>query len=591
MIRYCIIMEMQVDFYLYFHLFFAGRYGIMLQMKQISRGRFIKCTVLFVIFFIFFIFFFSSIKIQPDPSVNPSWNTHWNIQINNTLFSNQILSDYHFPSLKKGDYIILTSQFPQKNYPYQVLKLHTYLSSFCVYIEDNEIYSYCMDQKDSDEFIGSGYHFIHLPEHCFGKEIKIILYVSEDHGFQYFSEPELYEKQTYLPSFLNSISTSSLIGGFIFGIGIILTLITPIAMYFSKEYSQLLYIGLFSSFVGIWTLCSSRFFQLLTNDLIAITFWEYFSLYCIPIPFLFMLINVLKNLTPASKKVLYMITSYLMTFFITALALHAFNIMHFPKTLVIFQISILLSIIILIPNLIRGIPKMNLSVKILFSSLLIVFIFTLLDIIRYNLYKYLFTNVSLLQSSILPFGTLFMIILMIISYLTSLFTSMADKKEKELLIQQAYTDGLTGLYNRAKCKLIFDELDSAKENYTIFSFDLNGLKNINDTYGHSAGDRLIIACSDFLKDVFEEYGDVIRMGGDEFVVVLRKLPDNRLNKIMKKFHDCLTKSEKKYGTKISVAYGSASNRDPVELSAKRIYEIADEKMYEMKKQSRLAYKK
>ena len=89
-----------------------------------------------------------------------------------------------------------------------------------------------------------------------------------------------------------------------------------------------------------------------------------------------------------------------------------------------------------------------------------------------------------------------------------------------MLEQMAYIDDLTGLANRRKCEQVWDGLDESKENYGIFAFDLNLLKQTNDTKGHAVGDLLIRTFAKTLSKVFSEYGVVGRIGGDEFVVFI-----------------------------------------------------------------------
>ncbi len=50
--------------------------------------------------------------------------------------------------------------------------------------------------------------------------------------------------------------------------------------------------------------------------------------------------------------------------------------------------------------------------------------------------------------------------------------------------------------------------------------DINGLKCINDSLGHAAGDELICAAADCMKECFQNYGNVYRIGGDEFVIIM-----------------------------------------------------------------------
>ena len=71
-------------------------------------------------------------------------------------------------------------------------------------------------------------------------------------------------------------------------------------------------------------------------------------------------------------------------------------------------------------------------------------------------------------------------------------------------------------------------LSSNNENFGIFSFDLNNLKKINDNMGHTYGDDLISGFARILKETFEKEAVVGRMGGDEFIVIIRS-DDGRID--------------------------------------------------------------
>ncbi|MFO7952685.1 MAG: diguanylate cyclase [Bacillota bacterium] len=92
---------------------------------------------------------------------------------------------------------------------------------------------------------------------------------------------------------------------------------------------------------------------------------------------------------------------------------------------------------------------------------------------------------------------------------------------EEKLYYLSYHDQLTGVYNRsffeAKLKFLADD-----PNYpiTIISVDVDGLKLINDTLGHEAGDKLLKNCANILKEIFDNNGILGRVGGDEFTVIL-----------------------------------------------------------------------
>ena len=95
-------------------------------------------------------------------------------------------------------------------------------------------------------------------------------------------------------------------------------------------------------------------------------------------------------------------------------------------------------------------------------------------------------------------------------------------REQELR-QQAQQDPLTGLYNRAGVKLINARLES---DCVLFMLDLDDFKSVNDSYGHAAGDKLLIAVARILEETFRTDDIVARVGGDEFIALMSG-SDNR----------------------------------------------------------------
>ncbi|MEM7492374.1 MAG: GGDEF domain-containing protein [Pseudomonadota bacterium] len=84
---------------------------------------------------------------------------------------------------------------------------------------------------------------------------------------------------------------------------------------------------------------------------------------------------------------------------------------------------------------------------------------------------------------------------------------------------QATHDQLSSLGNRNRLQQFFRELGPAKTKYDFLLIDLDGFKSINDTFGHNAGDYVIKAAAARLKEVTEADDMLIRLGGDEFLVV------------------------------------------------------------------------
>ncbi|MDO4264096.1 MAG: GGDEF domain-containing protein [Deinococcus sp.] len=93
----------------------------------------------------------------------------------------------------------------------------------------------------------------------------------------------------------------------------------------------------------------------------------------------------------------------------------------------------------------------------------------------------------------------------------------ASRRDLEHL---AYHDVLTGLPNRAAFTRFFATSLGPDKPYAIFSLDLNGFKNINDTYGHAVGDQMLRHAAQQLERAVAAPGQIFRWGGDEFVIVV-----------------------------------------------------------------------
>ena len=96
---------------------------------------------------------------------------------------------------------------------------------------------------------------------------------------------------------------------------------------------------------------------------------------------------------------------------------------------------------------------------------------------------------------------------------------MKEKYEKEKLLYISNTDELTRCFNRHAYEERINNLD-LREEWIYISMDLNNLKHINDSLGHAAGDELICAAANCMRESFGKYGNVYRIGGDEFVVII-----------------------------------------------------------------------
>lgn len=155
----------------------------------------------------------------------------------------------------------------------------------------------------------------------------------------------------------------------------------------------------------------------------------------------------------------------------------------------------------------------------------------------------------------------------------------------------AYTDAMTQVHNRAAFDLMAQQLTHAHfPRLTLIMADLNNLKQVNDTLGHPAGDRLISSLVRCLKESFGHLGEIYRYGGDEFIVLIKHAPIEDVQAARVNFDKMILDHTMHGGLEIFVALGIASRQDPhsSNLHVMELLNAADDAMYRFKASQKAA---
>jgi diguanylate cyclase (GGDEF)-like protein len=189
-----------------------------------------------------------------------------------------------------------------------------------------------------------------------------------------------------------------------------------------------------------------------------------------------------------------------------------------------------------------------------------------------------------LSTKLIPLAGLIFVFANLINYFIYLSESFAMRKEYASLTHLAYADGLTDLPNRSRYDKYMSDLDTGNDEYCIVSLDLNGLKEINDNDGHAAGDRYLLEFSTVLRQCFEDKAFIARIGGDEFVAILKKDHFEEVDSLLTRLRDALEVKNVLYPDyRRSVASGYAFSTEVEERNSHSVYLLADKRMYENKK--------
>lgn len=156
--------------------------------------------------------------------------------------------------------------------------------------------------------------------------------------------------------------------------------------------------------------------------------------------------------------------------------------------------------------------------------------------------------------------------------------------EHHRLFHVSITDQLTEIYNRSYLMYCLEDihLRSRRDQlpYSILMMDLNHFKQVNDQYGHSVGDEVLIEFGKILKAASRQYDIPVRYGGDEFILVLSGTDRKQAQLIEERIHKLFEPLAIRFAdVELSVSIGIAENEG---LAIQEIIKMADDHLYKNK---------
>ena len=175
-----------------------------------------------------------------------------------------------------------------------------------------------------------------------------------------------------------------------------------------------------------------------------------------------------------------------------------------------------------------------------------------------------------------------------LSMLLTVYDIHAKKLEEQELIKRAERDPLTGLLNRTSLQQLVEETLAASEpetdSHAMFIIDLDDFKHVNDTLGHTVGDECLRQIAAAMQNCFRSNDLVSRIGGDEFAVFMRHVPDKAtvldqaeiLRRTLERL--ALAVPGQNHSVSIGISLYPDNGRE-----LKTLYEKADQAMYHSKR--------
>lgn len=178
-------------------------------------------------------------------------------------------------------------------------------------------------------------------------------------------------------------------------------------------------------------------------------------------------------------------------------------------------------------------------------------------------------------------------------FVLTLFVNHIERNELKLY-HQAQTDPLTGIANRRhffeQVEIELDVARSLKRPYSIVMFDLDHFKQVNDTYGHQAGDQCLVEVIKRVNETIRDTDFVARIGGEEFVIAMPETMLNEANSIAERIRININKTPVKLEDNLQTINCSASfgiaHLTSEACSTKALLINADKALYQAKTNGR-----
>ncbi|MBO6214421.1 MAG: diguanylate cyclase [Lachnospiraceae bacterium] len=520
---------------------------------------------------------------SPADSEIIAFDDGWELRFNGEIYEDVSIGKYIFPKMcGRGDEIILRRTLPREIDESLSFRMLLYLSAVDAYVGNELRYTYGAGLYESGKLIGSGYHYVPVHPWDAGKPIEIVIRPGENNAFSSISGVALIPAGERVTIFAGTYTLTFFASIFLVMLGYATLVVSFIIYLRGLRRSRIFFIGCFSWLIGLWSMCSDKLISIFSDNMEMNTSVEYMALFLAVIPFISLIIDMRSDASRWRRILLELCRILTILFCIAAYILHKTDTIHYPGLLQYFHFLVAAELAALIVAAVKPLRMMDRSDRYLNVG---IFVFALsggIDLARFNLQKYLLATNHSLDASVLPFGALIFIILLIMSYLVYMYDELIMQTEKRTLQRMAYIDPLTGLFNRTRCEERLSELTGSEGRYSIIEIDLNGLKKTNDTLGHSEGDALIASFGRLLGDAFNEVGEAYRMGGDEFLVIVEESGMADIQAAIERMEEAEVKESAEHPFDIAAAYGIAASDEVDIKDAEAVCRLADERMYETK---------
>ena len=470
----------------------------------------------------------------------------------------------------------------------------SYACAFDLMVGNEIIYSYGKDRLYEHKMIPRRVHYVSIPESAEEKDVKIVFISGKDGASinpdsSYFGDIEVLSKV-----FIRKRAYAFFLCAFLITYGFLLiTLCLLMGRHLNVAFSTISQ-GLLLIDLGMYISCyNDTFYYILRND-VACTFIEYLSLFSLPF---FMQMVIISNRRKYTSPIHIAVTVFDAAVIAVGVILHvtgirAINTMG-PYIHTIMVIHGFYSFLWIRHILNREKKELKSYLFADAAATTIDFgLMALMSLSVLNLFLWSrgifhldFLNTDV-KGNFIILGSLIFSGCVTLGYFFHGLGIAHEQEIKTNLTNAAYTDELTGIKNRAFCDYMVGMWKKDNVIGSVITLDLDGLKKINDSSGHEAGDKYIISFASIMRQTLPENISVCRTGGDEFVIMLKDYDLIKAQEVQREISDAVEafNNSSKSDMKISYSDGVACSLEVEGGNVRDVCRLSDQRMYEVKEE-------
>lgn len=482
------------------------------------------------------------------------------------------------------------------------LNIESRFVNFTVQVSGDEIYTYQLEPGFAGSVMDTAYHHIPLTPSMAGRQLEIVAENEGGTARMRFQNIAIGPSAIYMQNMFLEKGVSALIAIFVIMTGFIGLINDVSQKYLKYRYSRVA-LHMTGILAGFWLLFESSLPVLMmpyAADVLTVA--KYLVLMALPYPAFNFVASILPHKNDSWSVALLVLD---IISIVASLGLTASGTLEWHECLFFFYIMVLFVVIVAAELTISSFSDAATEHKpvdidwVIFAGAILCMASVAFDAI------YFISNSSkTIDAPTTVWALLAMLILTIVDTELEARKHLADTGYLLNERDKAYTDQLTGLLNRTAYER---DSDTLRDNFSrdtlsgnsyldshfdllIAYFDINNFKHVNDTLGHDVGDKVIQAAASLLQKAFGPYGNVYRVGGDEFAATITG--DDLDRKYGKALHSLRMMEDDwnantKLGITLKIASGSAKLSTTESGTIHEVLKNADNDMYihkaEMKK--------